>query len=651
MIPKISVIMPAYNAALYIKEAITSILNQSFTDFEFLIINDGSTDDTLKIINSFNDNRIIVVNNPGNLGIIQTRNIGLKLAKGKYIAMMDSDDISLPFRLEKQNTYLDNNPQVAVIASKLVLIDSKGEIQSVWSEDYYVSSRLQISSTLPITNCIGQPTVLMRAEIVKEIEYSLDYEKNEDWGLWLDILSKKYFIDKLDEVLLYYRVHSLSTTVSENAKGVAIKIIKFKFKYLKNNILKFNSISKGITKSFFIDIVKYIIPSKVLKGLKVFKLGPIKLVKQFLEVRKQLSIKTNSINNVFFFPFYHSGGAERVHASILETVPDNQSIVFITDNSTSKALLNDFEKNSTVIEVNLINKFGPTYKWLKNKIGAICVNHPDVILFGCNSGFYYQIIDSLPNNIKVIDLIHAFVHEYEPGPEKWSLPLVSKITKRIVISQNTIQDFKKLYNKHHINSIYLSRIECISNFIEIIPFEKKEIKTSLDVLYVGRGSTEKRIHLISSAARLCKSANMKVNFHFVGNTDGFIPESDLPFCEIYNEIHNKNEIDKLYKMADIILVTSSREGFPMVIMEAMIHGVVPISTNVGGISAHVKQNETGLLIDENNEQLIVELIAKNIEYLAHNRIKLEELSLNAYNYANKNFKKDVFFDSYRKLLS
>src|SRR5688572_15109961 len=98
MKPKVSVIMPAYNAARYIQEAIKSILEQTFADFELIIINDGSSDATLDCIKSFSDPRIKLINNEKNLGIIKSRNIGLDAASGEYIAKMDSDDVSLPSR-------------------------------------------------------------------------------------------------------------------------------------------------------------------------------------------------------------------------------------------------------------------------------------------------------------------------------------------------------------------------------------------------------------------------------------------------------------------------------------------------------------------------------------------------------------------------
>ena len=651
MIPKISVIMPAYNASLYIKEAIESVLSQTYDDFEFIIINDGSTDSTLDLIKSFSDKRIILVNNEINLGIIKSRNIGIDLAKGKYIAKMDADDINLPSKFERQIKYLEQNPHVAVLATKLALIDNCSVLQSVWPEDYYISSRNQIKATLPIINCIGQPTVMMVAEMAKKIRYNADYIKNEDWGFWLDVLSKNYIIEKLDEVLLYYRIHSESTTVNENNSGVEFKTIKFKLKYLKNNFFKLNETCFNVVKSLIKDVVKYPIPVNFRKIFKLINLGPIKLIKQFLNIKKELSKIQTPVSNLFFFPYYHSGGAEKVHDSILDVVSSKNSIVFITNTSNGNAFFNDFKKKSIVLEVDLINQFGPTFNWLKNKIKEICDNNDQIVLFGCNSRFYYQFIQFLPKKVKAIDLIHAFVHEYEPGPEKWSLSVVQNITNRIVISENTIQDFKSLYNKYNIDLNQINKIKCISNFVESVPFVKKENKQFLDVLYVGRGSTEKRIHLISKVAKLCKHKNLNINFHFVGNVDGFIPEEDLPYCKIYNEIIDLQKINDLYKMADILVVSSSREGFPMVIMEAMIHGVVPIATNVGGISAHVKTNETGVLIDEKDEQTIVELIIQNLEYFLYNRIILDNLSLKVYDYAQANFRKDLFFKAYNNLLT
>ena len=119
--PKISVVMPAYNAENYIREAIDSILAQTFRDFEFLIIDDGSTDHTVEIIRSYSDSRIRLYQNERNMGVAATLNRGLDLARGEYIARMDADDISLPERFAKQAAYMDAHPDVAVCGSNIIL--------------------------------------------------------------------------------------------------------------------------------------------------------------------------------------------------------------------------------------------------------------------------------------------------------------------------------------------------------------------------------------------------------------------------------------------------------------------------------------------------------------------------------------------------
>lgn len=109
--------MPVYNAQEYIREAIDSILNQTFSDFEFIIINDGSTDNSVEIIKNYNDPRIVLVDNTENKGLVSVLNQGLQLAQGEYIARMDADDISLPNRFMEQVNYLDKHPQVGILGA------------------------------------------------------------------------------------------------------------------------------------------------------------------------------------------------------------------------------------------------------------------------------------------------------------------------------------------------------------------------------------------------------------------------------------------------------------------------------------------------------------------------------------------------------
>ena len=119
--------------------------------------------------------RISTIENENNNGLISSLNKGLQLASGEYIARMDCDDVSNPTRLMEQVNFLDANPLVAVVATKLVLINEDGEQKGYWNDDYFTTTAQQIKNTLPIINCIGHPSVMMRTNVIKKIEYSIQF--------------------------------------------------------------------------------------------------------------------------------------------------------------------------------------------------------------------------------------------------------------------------------------------------------------------------------------------------------------------------------------------------------------------------------------------------------------------------------------------
>ena len=127
--PAVSVLMPVYNVEKYIGEAIESILNQTFNDFEFIIIDDASTDNTVSVIEKFSDNRIKLIRNETNIKLAASLNKGLRIAQGKYIARMDGDDISLPHRFQKLYEFLENNPSVDICGSAMRVF---GNEETVW---------------------------------------------------------------------------------------------------------------------------------------------------------------------------------------------------------------------------------------------------------------------------------------------------------------------------------------------------------------------------------------------------------------------------------------------------------------------------------------------------------------------------------------
>jgi len=199
--PKISVVLPVYNEEKFIGECIESILNQTYTDFELIIINDASTDRSLEIINSFNDQRIIVINNLENYGIVKSLNKGCLKSRGEFIARIDANDIAVETRFEKQLKYLNSNPNCAVVFSPILIIDSEGNsLEKI--EGRYIQHEL-IQTWLFYKNCFFHTAGMMRKLILPDPPYIED-NFAEDYNLWVDLLLT-HELHILDEVLMKVR--------------------------------------------------------------------------------------------------------------------------------------------------------------------------------------------------------------------------------------------------------------------------------------------------------------------------------------------------------------------------------------------------------------------------------------------------------------
>ena len=202
--PKISVIMPAYNAEKYLKEAIDSILTQTFADFELIVINDCSKDATEQIILSYDDSRVVYLKNEQNLGVAGTLNRGLSVAQGEYVARMDADDISEPQRLQVQLKFLEAHPQVVMCGSHVTVFFDTGE-QRVC---YYPTNDGQIRAVLLFACPFAHPSVMLRTNVLRDhgLHYDEEFEKVEDYRLWTK-LAEYGKLANLPEPLLRYRKH------------------------------------------------------------------------------------------------------------------------------------------------------------------------------------------------------------------------------------------------------------------------------------------------------------------------------------------------------------------------------------------------------------------------------------------------------------
>lgn len=220
-VPRVTVLMSVYNGEAYLRQAIDSILNQTYQDFEFLIVNDGSTDSSRDIILSYKDPRIRMIDNQHNMGLTKSLNRGLEKAKGKFIARMDADDISLPDRFSKQISFLEQHPEVGVLGTWLESIDINGETASIWKMP--VSHSL-IVWTLQFNNYLMHPTVMMRRDLVKRAGgYNL-IGPSQDYDLWCR-LAKQTRMANLPEPLVRHRLHesSIGSVFSQKQRDNSLK--------------------------------------------------------------------------------------------------------------------------------------------------------------------------------------------------------------------------------------------------------------------------------------------------------------------------------------------------------------------------------------------------------------------------------------------
>lgn len=209
--PSVSVVMPAYNAAKYLREAIDSILSQTFTDFEFIIINDGSSDLSKQIIQSYTDSRIVYIENEQNSGICVTLNKGLDAARGRYIVRMDSDDIALPHRLAIQVDYMDKNPNVGVAGCMVERFYDDDILKHDFppsETDFY-----QCKADLLLSTCVAHPATIIRKSILDKhnLRYDDFFRGMEDYHLWWR-MARHTFITNIPRVLLKYRIHKEQVT-------------------------------------------------------------------------------------------------------------------------------------------------------------------------------------------------------------------------------------------------------------------------------------------------------------------------------------------------------------------------------------------------------------------------------------------------------
>jgi len=235
--PLLTVFTPVFNVEKYIKETIISILSQTFTDFEYILIDDCSSDKTIEIIESFNDPRIRLIKNDTNQGISYNRNYAINQAKGKYIAMIDGDDLALPERLEKQIEFLEKNNDYGIIGTEVINIDKTGAQLGEIIE--YNIPNDEIPSQMLFNNYIATSSTMIRISSFGEIRFKKEFVVAEDYEVWIQLI-RNWKIGHIRLPLTKYRIHDDSISVQKKKLMIdtEVKLIKQQLNELKCKLSK-----------------------------------------------------------------------------------------------------------------------------------------------------------------------------------------------------------------------------------------------------------------------------------------------------------------------------------------------------------------------------------------------------------------------------
>jgi L-malate glycosyltransferase len=354
----------------------------------------------------------------------------------------------------------------------------------------------------------------------------------------------------------------------------------------------------------------------------------------------------------FFFPFFHTGGAEKVHAQIAQVFRQQKCLIIFTRKSHDQTFLPLFQASGhRILDISAYTDNKKTY-W-KNLIwrGVVSTHinrqkNPTIVFNGqCN--FAYKCAPWIKAKTPQLELIHSF------NSFSWiRIPFLPFIRQSIMISRKAIKDHEQQYAQLGIPGTYLSRIRLIMNGIPL-PADaapKEFAGNGLNVLYAGRATPEKRVHLVAEAALQAAGQELPLRFYFMGEVRDELPEKYHSVGHFYGNMGDPDQISAIYAQAHLLVITSSEEGFPMVVMEAMAMGCIILATPVGDLPHHIRDGVNGFIFSTSaNEEVIIEEMLEMLQRLSNDSTTCRQISENNRTYAAEHFGWPNFAASYQQL--
>jgi len=349
-----------------------------------------------------------------------------------------------------------------------------------------------------------------------------------------------------------------------------------------------------------------------------------------------------------FFLFFSGadlGGAVKVNADIAECIRKKDPLVIFSKkpkNNGYKYLFAGF--NLVDLRNRIDNKAYHFVNFFYRGVLAEWINSSEKpVVFGGECLFFYKVIPHLKREVLRIELCH--LDTWFP----YSIGFIDLITHRIFSTTKLMETVKEQYGENKIDKAFYKRLSFIENKIDI-PAYKEIDNEKLEVIFVGRGAPQKRVHLISAIAAKANEMNLPAHFSFIGDVENVIDVNNLPFCKFYGNVKDENLMKSIYQQSDVLILTSAYEGLPLVVMHMMAYGKVIVSTAVNSIPDYVKHMQNGLLITETEDDKIVRQGVELLQLLIKDPALKKTFGQKSRQMAIEKFSGEVFCKAYREIL-
>jgi glycosyltransferase involved in cell wall biosynthesis len=696
----VDVVIPLYNAAPFVERTLHSVLAQTRPPKRIIVVDDGSTDGSPDVVRRLAGKyngpvRIELLEQP-NAGPNTARNTGLQAGSSPFVAFLDADDLWAPSKLEEQLSVFSHDPSedLLLVYCRAHWIDTHDRPKHGTPLNEGEALRGQVFDRLLPRNRIwgGSSAVLIRRKAFDLAgPFDVGLRAAEDFDMWLRI-AQVGRVDLADADLVGIRDHATNT--SKNSPYMLDGLLEFYLKWYdtakdrpvvmkewghlialfalrSGNASKaqrtvVHKLSKVQRQHFFQRTGGSLALYMALKRLRaqldrIRPASPTRLreiardvyrcltYSPFARIREELALRrverTWKGRQIFLFPYVHTGGAEQVHADIVAAVADQHPLIIVSGFSTDRAFASSFAKHGTLLELPRSLNHPFHRKNTRERLARLINAQHAPVVFGALSNTFFELLHDLEPKVCTYYLQHAFLHQPEGNVQhKAWLHHVPRVDGYIFISSRSKEEFARFLFANNIPRAATDKLMLISNAVH--RFGEVRDHERLGLLFVGRDSKEKRLpQFLALADRLERERPGIFRFSVVGSG----PVQGHPQVHFHGVINDAERMAALYAGHDVLVLTSDREGFPLVIMEAMAQGLAVVSTPVGDVPFRLGADEA-VIASGIDAGIVLKEFTETVLALDADRSHLRNMKTAALAKARKEFDPQRFAEHYRALL-